>query len=133
MEALAQASSYALSTLDDGTLNNAHSIHFFMDNTGAIQRIFKGTPGKAQSCTVRFRQNILEILDRLPNTHITVEWVPGHCKIKGNEITDHLAKRGSRLPPPDPDWSSYAYIGTTWKRALSDMWIDHWASTTRHP
>ena len=45
MEALAQASSYALSTLNDGNLKNTHAIHFFTDNTGAIQRIFKGTPG----------------------------------------------------------------------------------------
>ena len=133
MEALAQASSYALSVLDDGTLNNAHSIHIFTDNTGAIQRIFKGTPGKAQSCSLRFRQNILEILDRLPNISITVEWVLGHCKIQGNEIADRLAKRGSRLQPPDPDWSSYAYIGAAWKRALGNMWKDRWTSSTRHP
>ena len=73
MEALAQASSYALSTLNDGNLNNTHAIHFFTDNTGAIQRIFKGTPGKAQSCSRRFRQNILEILDQLPEISITVE------------------------------------------------------------
>ena len=132
MEALAQASSYALSALEDSALNT-HSVHFFTDNTGAIQRIFKGTPGKAQSCSLRFRQNILQILDHLPDISITVEWVPGHCKIQGNEIADRLAKRGSRLQPPNPGRTSYAYVGATWKRALGDMWRDRWASITRHP
>jgi ribonuclease HI len=95
-----------------GNLDNTHAIHFFTDNTGTIQRIFKGTPGKAQSHSRHFRQNILEILDRHPNISITVEWVPSHCKIQGNEIADCLAKRGSRLQPPDPNWSSYTYVGT---------------------
>jgi hypothetical protein len=30
-------------------------IHFFADNTGALQRIHKGTPRKAQNCSRRFR------------------------------------------------------------------------------
>ena len=60
MEALAQAGSYDLSTLNDDNLNNTHAIHFFTDNMGAIQRIFKGTPGGARSCSCRFQQNILE-------------------------------------------------------------------------
>ena len=132
MEALAQASSYALSALNDGNLNNTHAIHFFTDNTGAIQRMFKGTLGKAQSCSRHFRQNVLEILDQLPEISITIEWVPSHCKIQGNEIADRLAKRGSRLQPHNQNWSSYAYIGAAWKRALGEMWIDRWTSTTRH-
>jgi hypothetical protein len=74
MEALAQASSYTLSTLNDSNLNNTHAIHFFTDNTAAIQRIFKGTLGKAQSCSHHFQQNILEILDQLPEISITVDY-----------------------------------------------------------
>ena len=31
------------------TENRPHMIAFYTDNTGAIQRIFKGSPGKAQA------------------------------------------------------------------------------------
>jgi hypothetical protein len=71
-------------------------------------------------------------LDRLPNISITVEWVPGHRKIQGNEIADRIAKRGSRLQPLDPNRSSYACTGAAWKRALRDMWKDRWSSTIRN-
>ena len=131
MEALAQASSHIKTALTTGTLNNVHTIHFFADNTGAIQRIFKGTPGKAQECSIRFRQDILTILDQFPNTNITVEWVPGHHNVQGNEIADRLAKSGSQLQTPRPAWSSYAYIKAAWKRALVDMWRDRWTSSPR--
>ena len=43
-----------------------------------------------------------------------------------------MLKRGSRLQPHNLNWSSYAYIGAAWKRALGEMWIDRWTSTTRH-
>ena len=33
------------------------------DNTGAIQWIFKGSPGLAQASSLKFRKRILEALD----------------------------------------------------------------------
>jgi ribonuclease HI len=67
---------------------------------------------------------MLEVLDTHPNLHITQEWVPGHQKIKGNDHADHLAKQGSRLVPPDPDWKFLSYIGATWTKALREIWVD---------
>jgi ribonuclease HI len=133
MEALTQASAHVVSLSRGGSLAGIHSIHIFSDNTGAIQRIFKGTPGKAQSCSLRFRRNILQLLDTHPQIEITIEWAPGHTKIRGNEIADRLAKRGSRCPTQNPNWASYAYVGAAWRRALGDLWKQRWGEIRRHP
>lgn len=132
MEALARASEYINSLENQGRLNQLQNIHFFADNTGAGQRIFKGTPGKAQSCSSCFRRNILDALDRHPILHVTIEWVPGHHKIKGNDRADKLAKTGSRLEPPDPTWQSISYIGASWTKSLCETWADRWAQTPRN-
>ena len=114
-------------------LAGTNSIHLFSDNTGAIQRTFKGTPGKPQFCSLKFHQNIIETLDTHPHIKISIEWVPGHTKVQGNEIADRLAKRGSRCRTPDPSWASYAYVGAIWKRALGDLRKQCWGDSTRHP
>ncbi|KAF8320946.1 hypothetical protein DL93DRAFT_2107613, partial [Clavulina sp. PMI_390] len=94
MEALAQASAHIADLSSRHLLEQITQIFFFADNTGAIQRIFEGTPGLAQHCSLRFRQNILKVLDDNPNIHVTIEWVPGHKDIRGNEKADQLAKDG---------------------------------------
>jgi ribonuclease HI len=115
MEALTKASTHIVSLSRGGSLASINSIHIFSDNTEAIQRIFKGTPGKAQSCSLRFHQNIIETLNAHPQIEITIEWVPGHTKVQGNKISDHLAKKGSHCHMPNPSWASYAYVGAAWK------------------
>src|SRR5258708_2187078 len=67
------------------------------DNTGALQWIFQGSPGKAQICSNTFHKNIIDILDQHENLQFAFTWCPGHFDIKGNERVDHLAKSGSCL------------------------------------
>ncbi len=55
------------------------------DNTGALQCIFQGSPGKAQSCSTTFWSHILDILDKHENIQFALTWCPGHFDIKGNE------------------------------------------------
>lgn len=63
METLARASSYIDSLSTNGPLNHTKHLHFFADNTGACQHIFKGTLRKAQHCSLRFRGDLLNALD----------------------------------------------------------------------
>ena len=34
--------------------------------------------------------------------HVTLQWIPGHCNISGNEKADKLAKIGATKPQPPP-------------------------------
>ena len=49
-----------------GADHRVRRIRFFADNTGAIQRIYKGTPGLDQGCSKRFREATHHILDTHP-------------------------------------------------------------------
>jgi hypothetical protein len=48
-------------------------IHFYADNTGAIQRCFNGSMGKAQQSSTDFRAETLEILDTLPEAELEID------------------------------------------------------------
>ncbi len=55
------------------------------DNTGALQQIFQGSPGKAQGSSTAFHKHVLDILDQHENTQFALTWCPGHFNIEGNE------------------------------------------------
>jgi hypothetical protein len=133
MEGLADASEAVLDWIHRSLPTKIKTIYFFTDNTGSIQRIFKGTPGKAQACSIRFRKAALEILDTFPDSSITIEWTPGHHGIDGNEEADSLAKDGSFSLPPNPEWHSISFIGAGNTKLLREDWIQRWASARRHP
>lgn len=107
-------------------LSSAHP--FYVDNTGAIHRIFNGSPGKAQSCSRRFRAAVLDIIDRKPSIDVVIDWAPGHEGIIGNELADKRAKSGAKLVPRHPEYLSASYVGSVQRRALSDFWLMEWAS-----
>jgi ribonuclease HI len=78
---------------------NIKSIHFFADNTGALQRIHKGTPGKAQGCSQHFRPVAFPLLHQNQNLSITLSWVPGHHNTTSNDRSDTLAKQAQNSLP----------------------------------
>ena len=77
-------------------LKDIHTkIVFLSDSLSALQTL-QSTP--TEEVTERLRQT----LNQLAKTAITtVQWIPAHCDIKGNEKADNLAKEGRRLPQPE--------------------------------
>ena len=113
-----------LNSLEPG--HNIQHIRFFTDNTGVLQRIYKGTPGLDQARSSRFRTAIHEILDNNPLITVTLTWVPGHSNILGNEVSDKLAKCGASDPPESPGFISAAFASNTCKRRLRETWQREW-------
>ncbi|KAF9508778.1 hypothetical protein BS47DRAFT_1415133 [Hydnum rufescens UP504] len=112
MEGLAMAAEAARGIVENADREHpVKAIYFFVDNTGALQRIHKGTPGKAQRCSQRFRSVVFPILRSHQDIKITLAWVPGHLEIVGNERSDKLAKEGSKKQPEYPQYHSAAFSG----------------------
>ena len=86
-------------------------------------------------------QQILMRADRLKTNHaikLTMQWIPGHTDIHGNERADRLAKQGSlRTQPPKPttlntakqmikqtckqEWVKGCKSGTTGRKVYENM------------
>ena len=54
-------------------------------------------------------------------THITLQWIPSHCGVQGNEEADRLSKSASRMEQPDPPLS-YREVKTMIKGHTRDNW-----------
>ena len=133
MEALASAADAVTQLLGDPSDDfvEVNSVHFYSDNTGAIQRIFSAKPGKAQQCSTCFRDAVLDILDRDDVITVSIKWAPGHHDIEGNEQADSLAKEGSFSVPDDPNWHSISFTGSLATRHLQKAWTDQWIARER--
>ena len=127
MEALARGAEKANEWLREAgeEATPIRHIRFYTDNTGAIHRIYKATPGKAQACSIRFRNSVHDILDRQPNCNITLEWVPSHQDVIGNEAADREANRGRREEITHV-YRSAAFVGNMRKREMAESWKIQW-------
>ena len=70
----------------------------FTDNVSALQAIHSHTPGPAQTHALAFRECAREFLAGGRERSLTLEWIPSHHKVKGNERADQLAKRACAAP-----------------------------------
>src|SRR5260370_8993662 len=83
MKALETASNMLHNLLNNDDHATPSRIIISSDNTGALQRIFQGSPGKAQTSSIAFRRIILNLLDRHVNLPIALTCSPGHFDIAG--------------------------------------------------
>ncbi|EJD33470.1 hypothetical protein AURDEDRAFT_37820, partial [Auricularia subglabra TFB-10046 SS5] len=69
---------------------------FFADNESSIRTILKRRLAAGQVFSIAFTQHVEELLLGDERRRVSVEWVPGHEDVAGQEATDRLAKAGTR-------------------------------------
>ena len=80
-------------------------------------------------------QDISELkiaIDHLITTHkvkITLQWIPGHQGIKGNEQADVLAKHGASLPQPEVP-VSYDTVTKMIRSNIKEEWLTDWSKNS---
>ncbi len=102
--------------------NRPHKIAFYTDNMGVIQRIFEGSPGKAQAHSRGFRREICNILNADEENMVAISWCPRHQGITGNEAADKLAKLGTKSCPENPNYKTQAYVMSLHKCEMLEAW-----------
>lgn len=88
-----------IQTLPEAAAISITRLHFYMDYTMAIHRIFNSSPGKAAACLQWFCEAVFTLFDHNPLLKVEFTWVPGHHNIQDNERAGQLAKDVcSKLP-----------------------------------
>ena len=56
---------------------------------------------------------------------LTLQWIPGHCDLQGNERADRLAKEGARKMQPEKP-TSYKTVRRILKSNTRNEWLKRW-------
>ena len=62
-----------------------------------------------------------KLIELTKKYHVTMQWIPAHCGIRGNEIADTLAKQGAQDEQTDST-TTYSEEKTIIKSCLKDKW-----------
>jgi hypothetical protein len=111
-------------------VNPHHSILIYADNNSAVQTIAQASPGTSQGESRRFLEWAFEFLDKDTRNSISVEWVPGHHGIEGNEQADKEAKAACNELPTAPKTTLSHYYRTL-KANFEKQWRTTWANHPR--
>ena len=91
------------------------NIVFLTDSKSALQAL---SAGPSDSSTRQLSDNICRLSE---HNNVTLQWIPAHVGIRGNEAADKLAKRATRLTQPQPP-TSYREAKTLLKNSFRSKW-----------
>jgi ribonuclease HI len=114
LEAITQAMEYA----SEQASPNQH-YYIYADNQASLLRLKTPSDNPGQDCQIR--ATLASELASNKGAKITLNWVPGHTEIPGNELVDKLAKEATKLEPIS-DTTSFAVLGTKIKQASTREW-----------
>jgi hypothetical protein len=100
---------------------NTDKVWIFSDSQAAIKRL-KKSELKAGQYYVQSIKNWTKKFQEIA-IQLHLEWVPGHMNIRGNELADKAAKKGTKLQYITPEsYISLAFI----KRKIRETGLTNW-------
>jgi hypothetical protein len=102
-------------------------IHFFTDNSSALFSIRNpGSCVASQFSVIEFLKQVTSFLGMSNMHRVSVEWVPGHHGIYGNELADDRAREGTSLPSCLPWEATVSFRHRTMKEEALERWRVLW-------
>jgi len=97
------------------------SFKVYSDNQASLYRLrsLSDNPGQSQLVRAIGAANQLEDI----SATISLEWIPGHMDIPGNELADLLAKEASIKLVPTTNQTSFAVLGLEIKKKNQERWL----------
>ena len=114
LEAIVQAVEHASSMAQPGQI-----FQIYADNQSAIHRLANFSDQPGQECQIRARPAAELAINK--GAVISINWVPGHTDIPGNELADSLAKEATKLVPASNN-TSYAHLRSMIKEIKLKKW-----------
>jgi len=106
-------------------------IWIFSDSQAAIQRIQKSSLNAGQSHVLAIK-SWAEKIKAKHQINIHLNWVPGHMNIKGNELADQAAKKGTELQKISTEkYISLSFIKRKIKESALLEWQEEYAKINK--
>jgi len=100
---------------------NTDKVWIFSDSQAAIKRLKNSSLKAGQYYVQAIRKWAKKFQDIA--VQLQLEWVPGHMNIRGNELADKAAKKGTELQHTTPEsYISLAFI----KRKIRETGLTNW-------
>ncbi|KAJ8063237.1 hypothetical protein OCU04_008470 [Sclerotinia nivalis] len=91
----------------------------YLDNQAGLYRLKIPSDAPGQICQIRAIKATETLLRK--GTEISLNWVPGHTSVEGNELADALAKEATKQRSSSNE-TSFAFLGMDIKRTKSEEW-----------
>jgi ribonuclease HI len=93
--------------------------YIYSDNQAGLYRLKTPSDNPGQACQIRASQAAK--LAKSKGAAISINWVPGHTDVYGNELADSLAKAATKLAP-STDETSFAVLGCRARKVSTREW-----------
>jgi hypothetical protein len=71
-------------------------VAILLDNQAGIKSSTRRKHHSGHQLVKAAQDSLVQILNLLPTTELTIAWIPGHCDVEGNEVADVEAKKAAR-------------------------------------
>jgi ribonuclease HI len=109
-----------------GLIPNAGRINLYSDSKSSIQKLASGV--SHDQATAKTITSLLQEISKAGNPDITLQWIPSHCGIPGNERADGIAKNATQL-----DQQAAPIDYSTAKASIKRHCAEDWHKRARPP